>query len=146
VFYTSVKGKGGILIRQKKIGKNMKTFRNIKFNIPESGSGNFLRRFKFDSLPLLFNVLKNDMSLVGPEPEDIENVETAITEVPYYTRRMKVKPGITGWAQIKSFGDSKITSKKKLQFDFYYLENMSLLLDFKILLNTLILIIFNKKI
>ncbi|MCU0372774.1 MAG: sugar transferase [Ignavibacteria bacterium] len=146
ILYIIIIQKDRIFIKQKKIGRNMKIFRNIKFNVKQKGIGNLIQRFKLDSLPLLFNVLKNDMSLVGPEPEDIENVEAAITEVPYYTRRMKINPGITGWSQIKSFGDTDISSKKKLQYDFYYLENMSLLLDFKILLNTLISILTNKKI
>jgi len=144
--YIKIVQKANIFISQKKIGRNMKIFRNIKFNVKQTGFGNFIHRIRLDSLPLLLNVLKNDMSLVGPEPEDIENVEAAITEVPYYTRRMKVKPGITGWSQIKSFGDTNVSSKKKLQYDFYYLENMSLLLDLKILLNTFILILTNKKI
>ncbi|MGV8018244.1 MAG: sugar transferase [Ignavibacteria bacterium] len=86
-------------------------------------------------------MLFNEMSLVGPEPEIKENVNVLVKEIPYYNRRLRVKPGITGWAKIKQkIGREEMDIRKVLQYDFYYIENMNLMLDFKIILNTLLII------
>ena len=130
-----------VLIIEEKVGKSSKSFRNIKFYSSDSGFSKFIKMFWLDKVPQLINIILNDMSLVGPEPENNDVVRKLTTEIPYYTRRMKVKPGITGWAQIKQrYYEKSENHIKKLQYDFYYLENMSLMLDFKIILNTIILI------
>ncbi|MDA0986946.1 MAG: sugar transferase [Bacteroidetes bacterium] len=99
--------------------------------------GLFLRRTRLDEIPQLLNVLKGEMSLVGPRPERPYFVEKFKKEIPFYSRRLKVLPGITGWAQIKQGYDTNITDvKTKLKFDLYYIENMSLRIDLKILFNT----------
>ena len=103
-----------------------------------TGFGRFLRRARLDELPQMINVLKNQMSLVGPRPERPFFVEQLKKEIPYYYKRMLIKPGITGWAQVKHKYDSSFDDvKSKLQYDFYYIENMSLKLDLKIMVNTI---------
>lgn len=126
---------------EEKVGKKSKIFKSIKFTVDNNGFSKFLSVLWINELPQLLNVIINNMSIVGPEPESPDIVKKLSAENPYFTRRMKVKPGITGWAQIKQ--KSYNTSDdyiKKLQYDFYYIENMSLLLDLKIVLNTIILI------
>jgi lipopolysaccharide/colanic/teichoic acid biosynthesis glycosyltransferase len=104
--------------------------------------GRIIRKLYIDEIPQLYNVLRNDMSLVGPRPERPHFVEILKKEIPYYYKRMAVKPGITGWAQVKHKYDSSFDDvKEKLQFDFYYIENMSLKLDFKIMINTILVVI-----
>ncbi|MBL7129615.1 MAG: sugar transferase, partial [Ignavibacteria bacterium] len=96
-----------------------------------------------DEIPQMINVIKNQMSIVGPRPEREFFVNKLKKEIPYYYKRLSIKPGITGWSQIKYTYDSSLDDvKSKLQFDFYYIENMSLKLDFKILINTFIVILF----
>lgn len=130
-----------IFLFEDKVGKSSRKFRNINFYCADTGFGRIIKMFWLDKVPQLINVIFNDMSLVGPEPENIDVVKKLTTELPYYSRRMKVKPGITGWAQIKQrYYEKSEHYTKKLQYDFYYLENMSLMLDFKIILNTIILI------
>jgi exopolysaccharide biosynthesis polyprenyl glycosylphosphotransferase len=100
--------------------------------------GRFLRRTRLDELPQLVNVLKGDMSIVGPRPERPDLVERLAESVPYYRERHLVKPGLTGWAQISfRYGSSVQDAKRKLQFDLYYLKHMSLELDLIILFRTL---------
>ena len=99
--------------------------------------GRFLRRFRFDEFPQLFNVLKGEMSLVGPRPERPFFVEKLKQEYPFYLRRLKVRPGITGWAQIKHPYDEHLEDvREKLRYDFYYIENVGLWLDLKIIIRT----------
>ena len=99
--------------------------------------GQFLRRFRFDEFPQLLNVLKGEMSLVGPRPERPFFVEKLKQEYPFYMRRLKVRPGITGWAQIKHPYDEHLEDvREKLRYDFYYIENVSLWLDLKIIIST----------
>ena len=99
--------------------------------------GQFLRRFRFDEFPQLLNVLKGEMSLVGPRPERPFFVEKLKQEYPFYMRRLKVRPGITGWAQIKHPYDEHLEDvREKLRYDFYYIENVSLWLDLKIIIRT----------
>ncbi|MFQ6614638.1 MAG: sugar transferase, partial [Fidelibacterota bacterium] len=100
--------------------------------------GRFLRRFRLDELPQLWNVVRGDMSLVGPRPERPYFVEKLMSEFPFYARRLRVRPGITGWAQIKHPYDRDITDvRQKLKYDFYYIENLSFNLDLKIILSTI---------
>ena len=99
--------------------------------------GSIIRKGRLDELPQLFNVLIGDMSFVGPRPERPEFVEQLAEKLPYYEERHRVKPGLTGWAQIRySYGDSEEDSLQKLQYDLYYVKNHSVFLDVLILLQT----------
>jgi exopolysaccharide biosynthesis polyprenyl glycosylphosphotransferase len=107
--------------------------------------GKFIRMVRIDEIPQMINVLKGEMSLVGPRPERPYFVEMLSKEIPYYKRRLKVRPGITGWAQVKHKYDETIEDVKiKLRYDLFYIENMSLRMDFKILFRTIFVVLFAK--
>ena len=100
--------------------------------------GRFLRRSRLDELPQLWNVLRGEMSLVGPRPERPEFVAELTRELPFYEQRHLVPPGLTGWAQIRyQYGASKLDAKRKLELDLYYVRNLSLAFDIEILLKTI---------
>jgi exopolysaccharide biosynthesis polyprenyl glycosylphosphotransferase len=152
--------RGSVFCKHKRLGKNEKIFNLIKFrtspvceksdgdSVQEEDDdsnltsfGKFLKKTRIDELPQFINVIKNNMSVVGPRPEIPIYVEQIKDEIPYYSRKFSVKPGITGWAQVKhSFNKTIEDVKTKLQYDFYYIENMSLSLDIKIILNTIIFV------
>jgi exopolysaccharide biosynthesis polyprenyl glycosylphosphotransferase len=99
--------------------------------------GFYLRKWRLDELPQLFNILKGEMSLVGPRPERPEFTEKLATFIPFYNERHLVQPGLTGWAQVRyPYGATIESAARKLQFDLYYIKNMSFLLDIAILLRT----------
>jgi sugar transferase (PEP-CTERM system associated) len=99
--------------------------------------GRFLRRTRLDELPQLWNVLRGDMSLVGPRPERPEFVRSLTDQIPFYGQRHVVRPGLTGWAQVRyTYGASVEDAMEKLQYDLYYIKNMSLALDLFILFST----------
>ena len=99
--------------------------------------GNFLRKTSLDELPQLFNVLKGDMSLVGPRPERPFFVEQFNKEIPNFMSRHQIRGGITGWAQVNGRAELTVKPEEKLRYDLYYIENWSLLLDLKIIIKTL---------
>jgi exopolysaccharide biosynthesis polyprenyl glycosylphosphotransferase len=100
--------------------------------------GRWLRKWRMDEVPQLINVLRGEMSLVGPRPERPVFVQELRNSIPYYDLRHTVRPGITGWAQTKfRYGASKEDSHVKLQYDLYYVKNLSLMLDMRIVLNTI---------
>ena len=163
IFVIKVDSKGPILFTQTRTGKDGKTFTAIKFrtmhlnaekNGPEWAKkddprvtkiGKFFRKTRIDEIPQFLNILKGDMSLVGPRPERPFFVEQLKKEIPYYSRRLRVRPGITGWAQIKHVYDSSLDDvRKKLQYDLYYIENMSLRMDLKIIFNTIYTVLAGK--
>jgi lipopolysaccharide/colanic/teichoic acid biosynthesis glycosyltransferase len=99
--------------------------------------GGVLRKFRIDEMPQLLNVLRGEMSFVGPRPERPEMITELARKVPYYEERMLVAPGITGWAQVNwPYGASVEDAQRKLEYDLYYLKHMSLFLDMVILLDT----------
>jgi exopolysaccharide biosynthesis polyprenyl glycosylphosphotransferase len=99
--------------------------------------GGFLRKSRLDELPQLWNVLVGDMSFVGPRPERPEFVEELTREIPFYRQRHCVRPGLTGWAQVKyAYGASREDALEKLQYELFYIKNMSLSLDMYIILKT----------
>jgi exopolysaccharide biosynthesis polyprenyl glycosylphosphotransferase len=143
------------LYRQTRVGLNGTVFEVIKFrtmpeNAEDAGAvwadykdkratrlGRILRSTRIDELPQLFNVLRGEMSMVGPRPERPVFVEQLDTHLPYYSQRHQIKPGITGWAQLcYPYGASVEDAKEKLQYDLYYVKNHSILLDMIILLKT----------
>lgn len=142
---------GPILFKQERIGKDKKPFSMYKFrsmrtDIDHTGwsvaddprktkFGSFIRKYSIDELPQLFNVLKGDMSLVGPRPELPRYVRQFKEEVPLYLVRQQVRPGMTGWAQVNGLrGDTSIEDRVK--FDIWYIQNWSFWLDIKILFKT----------
>ena len=144
---------GSVFYRQQRIGLDGKPFELTKFRSMVTGAddegwtarndprvtrvGRFIRRSRIDELPQLFNVLRGRMSFVGPRPERPAIVEQLKTELPFYDQRHRVKPGITGWAQLcYPYGSSVEDAKEKLQYDLYYLKNNSFLLDLIIMLQT----------
>jgi len=149
--------KGPILFAQERVGRDGKPFNVIKFrtmiidaeadtgpvwateNDPRvTKIGKILRHLRLDEIPQAINILKNEMSLVGPRPERKYFVEKITELYPLYPRRHQVKPGITGWAQVKQGYDTTLeASRLKLKYDLFYLENISLRLDFKILMYTM---------
>jgi exopolysaccharide biosynthesis polyprenyl glycosylphosphotransferase len=107
--------------------------------------GRFIRKTRLDEIPQFYNVLKGEMSFVGPRPEREFFIEQLKTEIPWYMRRLKMKPGVTGWAQIKHKYDSSIEDvKQKVVYDLYYFENMSLMLDLKIMIRTFLVVLTGK--
>lgn len=153
---------GPIIFSQVRIGKHNKKFKMYKFRSMEiqpetdekkawttkhdprvTGIGKFIRRTSIDELPQLFNVLKGDMSMVGPRPERPFFVDKFKEEIPRYMIKHQVSPGLTGWAQINGYrGDTSI--RKRIDHDLYYIENWTLTLDFKILFLTIFRGFINK--
>lgn len=155
---------GPVFYSQERVGKDGKTFRVHKFrsmraDAEKSGKpqwaakndprvtrfGNFMRKTRIDELPQILNVFKGEMSFVGPRPERPYFVEQLIEVVPYYNVRHSVKPGITGWAQVRyGYGSSAEDALQKLQYDLYYVKNNSLFLDVLILINTLKVVLLRR--
>ncbi len=107
--------------------------------------GGLMRKLRLDELPQFWNVLRGDMSLVGPRPERAYFVEQFKEKIPLYTRRLRVKPGITGWAQVKwKYDESFEDVVEKTKYDLFYVENISLRMDLKILFNTIITVVTGK--
>ncbi|MCQ2062464.1 MAG: sugar transferase [Fibrobacter sp.] len=107
--------------------------------------GHFLRKTRIDELPQILCVLKGDMSMVGPRPERAVFISQLREQIPFYISRLKMKPGLTGWAQVRHHYDTSIEDVQiKLQYDMYYYENMSLLLDFQILVRTVYVVLTGK--
>lgn len=154
--------KGPVIFSQVRVGRHNKTFKMHKFrtmrvqteeeetkawtkpNDPRvTGIGKFLRRTSLDELPQLFNILKGDMSIVGPRPERPQFVEQFKEVIPRYMIKHQVPPGLTGWAQINGYrGDTSIT--KRIEHDLYYIENWTLGFDFKIMFLTIFKGFINK--
>lgn len=107
--------------------------------------GNFIRKYRIDELPQLFNVIRGDMGFVGPRPERPQFTEEFELSIPYYNHRFNVKPGLTGWAQLKyPYGSNEQDAVEKLKYDLYYIKNRGFLFDLLILLRTAEIIIFGK--
>ncbi len=156
--------KGPVFYRQERLGRNGTPFSMVKFRSMlveaemQSGPkwadrndprvtrvGKLIRRLHIDEVPQLFNVLVGHMSLVGPRPERAYFVEKLEKDLPLYRRRLKVRPGITGWAQIKYRYDQSLDDvRSKLKYDLFYIENMSWRMDLKILFNTLYVMLRGK--
>jgi lipopolysaccharide/colanic/teichoic acid biosynthesis glycosyltransferase len=99
--------------------------------------GGFLRRARLDELPQLWNIVRGDMSLVGPRPERPEFVASLTRKIPFYGQRHSIRPGLTGWAQVQyTYGASVEDAMEKLQYDLFYIKNMSLALDLFIVAKT----------
>ena len=147
-------GPGPILFRAQRVGIHRRPFTMFKFRTMRIGNaptasvitaqgdprifplGRLMRSAKLDELPQLFNILRGEMSIVGPRPERPLFVAQFKDRIPQYMLRHKVKAGITGWAQVNGWrGNTSI--EKRIEFDLYYIENWSLLLDVKILILTL---------
>jgi len=153
--------KGGAFYTQDRVGKNEKIFKLLKFRTMVKDAekhgvrwttdkdtrvtkiGNILRKTRIDELPQLLNVLKGDMSFVGPRPERPEFVKTLEKEIPHYQIRHLVRPGLSGWAQINQpKGDASVKeSTEKLQYDLYYIKNRSLIFDLDILARTIMVVL-----
>lgn len=149
--------KGPILYRQTRTGKNNVPFQLLKFrsmfidaetttgavwateNDPRvTPVGRFIRKYRIDEFPQFINVLRGDMSLVGPRPERPEFIDMLSTQIPFYGQRHVIRPGITGWAQINyRYGNTLEDSIIKLEYDLYYVKNLSPQLDFYIMFHTM---------
>ena len=152
----AVEGGGPVIFRQQRVGHRGRTFtvfklRSMQQDAERDGKatwatvndvrvtrvGRLIRRARIDELPQLFNVLRGEMSFVGPRPERPEFVAMLTEQIPFYAVRHSVKPGLTGWAQVRySYGATVEQSVRKLEYDLYYVKNHTLLLDLVILLET----------
>jgi len=162
--FVESRGRGSVLYKQTRVKQDGRTFQIYKFRSMVTDAekdgrarwaskndsritrvGAVLRTGRLDELPQLFNVLKGDMSFVGPRPERPEFVEKLAENIPFYEERHRVKPGLTGWAQIRyPYGDSEQDGLEKLQYDLYYVKNFSIFMDLLILLQTAEVILLGK--
>jgi sugar transferase (PEP-CTERM system associated) len=154
---------GPIFYRQERVGEDGEIFEVLKYrsmrtNAEENGPvwaegddpritwvGRVIRKLRLDEIPQMINVLKGEMSFVGPRPERPFFVEKLRNEIPFYSYRHSVKPGITGWAQIRyPYGASKEDALEKLKYDIFYIKHMSLLLDLMIISDTIKIMLLGK--
>lgn len=156
---------GPVFYRQERLGRDSRPFTLIKFRTMRQDAenltgpvwateddpritplGRWLRKFRIDELPQLWNVLRGDMSLVGPRPERAVFVKKLSEKIPFYSERLLVAPGVTGWAQVMyPYAASIEESRRKLQYDLYYIKNMSFMLDLLIVLKTIRTILFGRE-
>ncbi len=159
-----LESRGPVFYKQERVGLNGEVFEVIKFRSMRTDAekdgkprwatvnddrvtkvGRFIRRVRIDELPQLLNVLRGEMSLVGPRPERQFFVDELIAKVPYYAVRHSVKPGVTGWAQVRyEYGSTVEDSVEKLQYDLYYVKNHTLFLDLLIMLETVAVVLTGK--
>ena len=155
---------GPVLYDQERVGENGRVFtvykfRSMRTDAEQAGQpvwardkddrvtrvGRFIRATRLDELPQLWNVMRGDMSFVGPRPERPFFVEQLARDIPFYVQRHSVKPGITGWAQVKyQYGSSIEDAMEKLRYDLYYIKHMSIFFDLTIVLDTVKVILFGK--
>ena len=155
---------GPVFHKQERVGQNGRVFTLWKFRSMHRDAerdtgpvwavegdsrvtriGRFLRRTRLDELPQIYNVLRGDMSLVGPRPERPKFVQELSEQIPYYHLRHAVKPGVTGWAQINcEYGNSVKGAVEKLQYDLFYIKNLSMLLDFLVVFETIKTVLVRK--
>jgi len=155
---------GPVLYRQERVGLGGRSFQCIKFRSMRTDAekdgvarwatkndsritrvGAFIRKTRIDELPQLFSVLAGEMSMVGPRPERPSFVAQLREQIPYYDLRHTVKPGLTGWAQVRyAYGASLEDARKKHQFDLYYVKNNSVLLDLQVLIETVSVVLFRE--
>ncbi len=153
-----------VLYLQERVGRNGRLFKVIKFRSMRTDAekdgkpiwaqkqddrttkiGRIIRKLRIDELPQLYCVLRGDMSLVGPRPERQFFVDQLTNEIPFYAVRHSVKPGLTGWAQVRyHYGATVEDSAEKLQYDLYYVKNHSLLLDLIIMFETVVVVLTGK--
>lgn len=152
-----------VLYRQERVGLdgepfNIIKFRSMRLDAEKHGAqmasendsritkvGQYLRKYRIDELPQIWNVLHGDMGFVGPRPERPQFVQGLIKNLPYYNERHNVKPGLTGWAQLKyPYGATEADSLEKLKYDLYYIKHRSFLLDLLILIRTVEIVLFGK--
>lgn len=158
------RGKGGVLYRQERVGFRGAVFPMLKLRsmVPDAEGdghaqwaakndprvtrvGTLIRRFRIDELPQIINILRGEMSFVGPRPERPEFVRELCKQIPFYAERHCVKPGLAGWAQISyPYGSSVADAKHKLQYDLFYVKNHNLALDLLILIETLEIVLWGK--
>jgi len=160
MFWVKLVSRGPVLFRQVRSGRFGRPFeviklRTMRLDAEKDGAvwaaakdsrvfsgGNMLRKFRVDEIPQLINVLRGEMSFVGPRPERPEFVETLSAEIPYFQERLMALPGITGWAQVNyPYGASVEDARRKLEYDLYYMRHMSVFLDLFILLDTVRIIL-----
>ena len=159
-FIIKIESKGNVLFKQIRVGKNGRTFIMIKFRTMRdnislkptekednriTGFGSFMRKTRLDEIPQTLNVIKGDMSFVGPRPEQPKLVTELEKQIPFYRERMLIKPGITGWDQVsgKYHSPSYKDTLEKLQYDLFYIKNRSFYLDLSIILKTISTILSN---
>jgi sugar transferase (PEP-CTERM system associated) len=152
-----------IFYKQERVGLdgepfNMIKFRSMRLDAEKHGAqmasendnritkvGQYLRKYRIDELPQIWNVLHGHMGFVGPRPERPQFVQSLIKNIPYYNERHNVKPGLTGWAQLKyPYGATEADSLEKLKYDLYYIKHRSFLLDILILIRTVEIVLFGK--
>ncbi len=156
--------RGPVLFSQERVGENeevftLHKFRSMKANAEEETGpvwasdddtritrvGKLIRKLRIDELPQLWNVLRGDISFVGPRPERSFFVEKLKKVIPYYRQRFTVKPGVTGWAQIKyGYGASEQDALEKLKYDLYYIKNMSIVMDLMVILHTVKIVLLSR--
>lgn len=155
--------KGPAIFKQKRVGKNNRSFKVIKFRTMDNSSGQtgnpytlpgdpritrigkWLRLLRIDELPQLINVIKGEMSLIGPRAEWVKLTQIYEKEIPFYDIRHLVKPGITGWAQVNyPYGECLQDTKNKFEYDLYYIRNYSLKMDSAIILKTIYTVLFGR--
>ena len=156
--------RGPVILRQQRVGLRGEVFELLKFRSmradaeAENGAqwatkddpritriGRFLRKYRFDELPQFVNVIRGEMSFVGPRPERPMFVEQLRDQIPFYDERHSVRPGVTGWAQVRyEYGSTIEDSVEKLQYDLYYVKNHTLFLDLLILLETVAVVLTGK--
>jgi len=162
-FFIKLESRGPVFYRQKRVGERGQVFEVIKFrsmyeDAEQNGAvwaqendprvtkvGAVIRKIRIDEIPQMWNVLKGEMSFVGPRPERPVFVKQLAKNIPYYSLRHSVKPGITGWAQVcYPYGASEEDAQRKLEYDLYYIKNMSIFIDILIVFRTVKTILFQK--